>query len=74
VEIRGNKTMTKERIYEIKNISNRRGMFTEGTICDCLDECVDEIERLQAQLAMLRERNADLEMDKAVNPAPETQT
>jgi hypothetical protein len=29
--------------------------------------------RLQSQLALLRERNADLEMDRAVNPAPATQ-
>lgn len=29
--------------------------------------------RLQARLALLRERNADLEMDRAVNPSPSTQ-
>jgi len=53
--------MTSERIQELKNISNRRGMFTESTICDCLDECVDEIERcaedrylLEAEVARLK--------------------
>ncbi|MEI8281883.1 MAG: hypothetical protein WCG75_05725 [Armatimonadota bacterium] len=45
--------MTKKRIQEYKNISNRRGMFTEGVICDCLDECIDEIERLQAEVERL---------------------
>jgi len=47
--------MTKERIQALKNISNRRGMFTESTICDCLDECIAEIERLQADVQTYRD-------------------
>ena len=40
--------MTPERIAEIKRVSQRRGMFTGGYICD-LEECLSEIERLQIE-------------------------
>ena len=55
--------MTKERISEIKNISNRRGLYTESAICECLDECVDDIERLQNRQAVLQ-MELDAERDK----------